>query len=186
MAGMEKISWLIVYLFINSWYFWLRRRPAKYYFRLVIDNKIPLLPAAVIPYVSYFGLMALAFGLLFFSPYFLDFIRSMTVAQLLASLIWYFFPNGIIRPEIAGRGRTRNWVRRLHWACRQSGCAFPSAHTYHSLIIGVFLARAYPQWQAAVAVWSALIVGSTVLTKQHYAADVAGGMALSVLALRVW
>jgi membrane-associated phospholipid phosphatase len=33
----------------------------------------------------------------------------------------------------------------------------------------------------AAAIWTALIVASTVLVKQHYIADVAGGLALAVV-----
>jgi len=182
---MEKLLWLTTYFLVNCLFFWLRKRPVKHYSKTRIDNKIPFISWAVVPYISYYFLYILAPVLLLFSPYFNEFARVIITGQLIASLIWYFFPNGMLHPEVVGNKRTDNWVRWIYRYTRNRGCAFPSTHTYHSLIMGTFLVRVYPQWQAAIAVWAAMIVCSTVFTKQHYVADVAGGAALSVLALKI-
>lgn len=156
----------------------------KYYCRLALDNKIPLLAWTIIPYISYFLLFILAVAVLFFSPHFFDFIKAMIIAQLAASAIWYFFPNGIERAELNGKKITERWLKRLYQFDRYVGCAFPSAHTYHSLIIGVYLSRLFPQWQGVIAAWVTAIVVSTVLTKQHYAADVIGGILVTLMAVK--
>ena len=109
----------------------------------------------------------------------------MILAQGLGDLFWYFFPNGVKRPEVKGKSLMRQWLRQLYLHDKYDGNAAPSAHVFHALIIGHFLARLWPEWGLLIYVWVGLIMASTVLIKQHYILDVLGGMLVAVIGLLV-
>jgi membrane-associated phospholipid phosphatase len=56
---------------------------------------------------------------------------------------------------------------------------FPSLHTSLSTLVAFHWFRVDRRLGIAVAIWTALIVASTVLIKQHNVADVAGGLLLA-------
>ena len=56
---------------------------------------------------------------------------------------------------------------------------FPSLHTSLSTIMAIHWWRTDRRLGIIAAVWTALIVASTVLVKQHYVADVASGLLLA-------
>ena len=56
---------------------------------------------------------------------------------------------------------------------------FPSLHTSLSTIIAIHWWRVDKRIGIPAAVWTALIVASTVLIKQHYFADLIGGLVLA-------
>jgi len=61
--------------------------------------------------------------------------------------------------------------------------AFPSLHAALAVYTFLFGARILPRrWLAPMVVWLALILYSTVATKQHYAVDVVAGVLLAVAA----
>jgi membrane-associated phospholipid phosphatase len=68
---------------------------------------------------------------------------------------------------------------RSIYAADQPYNDFPSLHTSLSTIIAIHWWRFDRRIGVAAAVWTALIVASTVLVKQHYLADVGGGLVLA-------
>ncbi len=77
------------------------------------------------------------------------------------------------------------WLKQLYRLDQYDGNAAPSAHVFHALIIGHFLARLWPQWSLLIYIWVGLIMASTVLIKQHYVLDVLGGMLVAAIGLLV-
>lgn len=182
---MEKLAWVLVYLFLNWLYLPLSRRPVKYYWKIKIDDKIPLVPGMVVSYLSY-ALLFVGGGLvLVWSEQFWPLAKAMIVAQLTADIIWYLFPNGVKRPTVNGQGLMVGWLRKLYAFNRHDANGCPSAHVFHALIVGHFLARLWPQFSPFIYVWAGLIVVSTVLIKQHYLLDVLGGILVAAIALWV-
>lgn len=182
---MEKVVLILIYLLLQWLYLPLNRRPVRFYWRNRWDDKIPLLPGFVVIYFSYFFLFFGGSLALIFSDWFWPFVKAMIIAQLLGDLFWYFWPNGVKRPEVRGNSRLRRWLKRLYQWDQYDGNACPSAHVFHALIIGHFLARLGPEWGALIYSWTGLIIASTVLIKQHYLIDIFGGILVAALALLV-
>lgn len=119
-------------------YFWLNKRPAKYYWKSKFDDQIPLIKIFVFPY---FSLLPLIITCLVF----LDggdltrFLVAYLIANLLASLFWYFVPNGVKRPKI----ETNNFLGKLLntvYSNDHDTNGFPSGHVYGACICTYFLA----------------------------------------------
>jgi len=182
---MEKAALILVYLFLQWLYLPLNCRPVKYYWKLPLDDYLPLLPGMIVFYFSYFLMFFPGSLTLIFSGQFRLFIIAMIIAQALGDLFWYFFPNGVRRPEVRGNGLMKQWLRRLYRFDKYDGNAVPSAHVFHMLIIGHFLTQLWPQWSWVIYIWVGLIIISTVLIKQHYVLDVLGGMLVAAISLRV-
>ena len=176
---------VLVYLLLN-WLYWpLPRRPVKHYWKFALDDRLPLLPGMLLIYCSYFLMFYGGSLILIFSGQFFPFVTGMITAQISGNLFWYFFPNGVRRPEVRGNGLMKQWLRRLYRFDKYDGNAVPSAHVFHMLIIGHFLTQLWPQWSWVIYIWVGLIIISTVLIKQHYVLDVLGGMLVAAISLRV-
>ena len=182
---MEKVSLVLIYLFLQWLYLPLNRRPVKYYWKLALDDRLPLLPGMIIVYFSYYLMFFIGSLVLVFSKQFWSFITAMIIVQALGDLFWWLFPNGVKRPEVKGKNIMSRWLKQLYRLDQYDGNAAPSAHVFHALIIGHFLARLWPQWSLLIYIWVGLIMASTVLIKQHYVLDVLGGMLVAAIGLLV-
>lgn len=182
---MEKVVPILIYLFLQWLYLPLNRRPVKYYWKTNLDDKIPLVQGMIVVYSSYFLLFFGGSFRLIFSDQFWPFIRAMIIAQSLGDLFWWLWPNGVKRPEIAGEGVIREWLKKLYRFDQYDGNAAPSAHVFHALVIGYFSSRLWTDWGLLIYGWVALIIASTVLIKQHYLVDILGGMLVAAIALSV-
>ncbi len=87
-----------------------------------------------------------------------------------------------MRPSPPGRDWLTAAVRHVYALDRPYN-DFPSLHTALAAIVAVLWRRTGRRTGAAVAVWCALLIASTVLIHQHYLADVAGGLAVAWLAV---
>lgn len=183
---MEKLGLILIYGILNLLYFPLNRRPAKYYWHIKMDEKIPLWPPMILVYLSYFLFFPGGAISLIFSEQFFLFAKSMIIAQSLGDLFWWLFPNGVKRPVITGGGWFKNRLRQLYQHDRYDGNACPSAHVFHALIVGYFLGQMLPEWSILIYFWPGLIIISTVLIKQHYVLDVFGGILVGAIAILLW
>ena len=182
---MEKLILVLIYIFLNWLYLPLSKRTIKYYWQTRIDDKIPLVPWMVVPYVSYFLLFLVGGLILILSQDYFGFIKAMIIAQLAADVFWYLFANGVKRPAVKESGLMNDWLRKLYRIDRHDGNGAPSAHAFHAVIVSYFLANQLPAWTGVIYVWAGLILASTVLAKQHYFLDLAGGILLAVIAIWV-
>jgi membrane-associated phospholipid phosphatase len=86
--------------------------------------------------------------------------------------------------EVAGKaaiGRPPLYRNGLHVAAFDS--SFPSGHTVRALLVAAVAASVWPRARAALAAWAAATVVLLVVAGDHVPSDVAGGVALAVLAL---
>ncbi|MDZ7587029.1 MAG: phosphatase PAP2 family protein [Patescibacteria group bacterium] len=180
---MDKPILILIYLFLQFLYVPLNRRPVKYYWKLALDNRLPLVPGMIVIYLSYYVMFFFGGLWLIFSAHFFAFIKVMIAAQLMSDLFWWLFPNGVKRPKVVGQSLLKNWLSKLYCHDKYDGNGAPSAHVFHTLIIGTFLTRLWPQWSLVIFIWMGLIVVSTVLIKQHYVVDVMGGILVAVAAV---
>ncbi len=164
----------------NEIYYALNHGPAVWNLRTPIDAALPVVPPFVIPYVSlnplvYFTLVVF---LLFRTKVFQSAGLSMLAAFFVSYLFYYFFQTEVIRPTLAGTDLFTRMIRDVY-AGDNPFNDFPSLHTSISTILALHWLRFDRRAGILACAWAVLIVASTVLIKQHYVADIAGGLALA-------
>jgi len=161
-----------VYLAANRWHW---REPAALPMT-ALDRAVPFSPWALPLYLSHFaflpaallGLSEQAFGRT---------LKAMLAALALCAAAFVAFPTAFPRPPAPGP------VFALLAAVDTPASCFPSLHVALAALAAWGLRLDGARWAGAAALWAALIAASTVLVKQHYAADAAGGALAAVLAL---
>ena len=164
----------------NLIYDGLNHGPNRIFLESPLDRALPVVPIFAIPYVSlipYIGVSLLAF--LFFR---IRVYRSAAITMIIVWFISYAFyfslQSYIARPAITGTDPFSGIIRSIY-ASDHPYNDFPSLHTSLSTIIAIQWWRVDRRVGIAATIWTVLIVMSTVLVKQHYLADVAGGLVLA-------
>jgi membrane-associated phospholipid phosphatase len=158
----------------------LNHGPNRIFLETPLDRALPIVPIFAIPYVSlipYIAVSLLAFLFVRTRVY-----RSAAITMIIVWFIsyacYFFLQSYIARPAITGTDPFSAVVRSIYAADRPYN-DFPSLHTSLSTIIAIHWWRIDRRIGIAAAIWTALIVMSTVLIKQHYLTDVVGGLALA-------
>mgnify|MGYP001561183422 FL=1 len=182
----NKLFLLTIVIATGLLYFPLNRRKSKYYWESKIDRKIPLIPIFIIPYIYlFFPYVALGFVFLWNTAVVTNFLESFIVANILADIIWYLFPNGVRRPEIKVTGFWEKIVKKLYKIDKFDTNGFPSSHVYCSSITTWYLILAFPQYWLLFLVVGISIIFSTLFVKQHYVVDVVGGLIIFLISVMV-
>jgi membrane-associated phospholipid phosphatase len=101
------------------------------------------------------------------------------IAVWLVSYAFYFFLQSYVaRPSVTGHDIFSSMVRSIY-ASDAPYNDFPSLHTSLSAIIAIHWWNIDRRIGIPAALWTTLIVASTVLVHQHYVADVALGLVLA-------
>ena len=180
----DKFLLLLIVVATGLLYIPLNRRKSKYYWGSALDRKIPLVPVFIFPYIYFFfPYLAIGFLLLIGSPIVLVFLKSFVVANIIAAIIWYVFPNGVKRPKVIGSGFLKKMIGNLYKFDKYESNGFPSSHVYYTSIITWYLVLAVPQYSLMFWFVGISIVLSTLFTKQHYIIDVIGGLTLSLISI---
>jgi len=149
-----------------------------------IDRWIPFHPWALWPYISLWFYVALPPSLLTSFRSLLSY-GSWVGALCIAGLVcFYFWPTAVPRQPLSTEGMAGFDLLR---GVDAAGNACPSLHVAAATFSAWWLHRllhalALPAWlRAANAAWYALIVWSTIATRQHVWWDVLAGVALALL-----
>ena len=160
----------------------LNHGPNRIFMETPVDRALPVVPIFAIPYVSlipYIGVSLLVF-LFFRVRVYRSAAITMIVVWFISYACYFFLQSYIARPQITGVDPFSAMIRTIY-ASDQPYNEFPSLHTSLSTIIAIHWWRFDRRIGVAAAIWTALIVASTVLVKQHYLADVAGGLVLATV-----
>ena len=158
----------------------LNHGPNRVFLETPLDRALPVVPIFAIPYVSlipYIGVSLLVF-LFFRVRVYRSAALTMIIVWFISYAFYFFLQSYIARPHITGTDPFSGMIRSIY-AADQPYNDFPSLHTSLSTIIAIHWWRFDRRIGVAAAVWTALIVASTVLVKQHYLADVGGGLVLA-------
>lgn len=151
---------------------------------LAVDRMIPFTPGAAFIYVSQFVTMPLVIWLMTSRRQLLRCCRGLLLLIGVSFLLFYFWPTAVARPEsvpgrfffydlVVGADRTRNACPSLHAAFGvfTAGCAWE-----------LFQGWRYSRWLIGISwAWTAAILFSTLLIKQHVFLDLLAGSLLGMM-----
>jgi membrane-associated phospholipid phosphatase len=151
-----------------------------------IDRTLPFSATWVFAYTT-FWLFAFA-PLLYtrYPPYFRRVFAAMVATMVVTYAIFIVFPTAnVLRPSLDGTVGFASWLVRQIYAGDAPDNCFPSLHVALSCVAAWSLGEVDPRVRIGAWVLAVLIIVSTVLLKQHYVVDVAGGVLLGFVAHRL-
>ncbi|MDR1206116.1 MAG: phosphatase PAP2 family protein [Peptococcaceae bacterium] len=162
------------------WFYYLQKNNTpRYFVDMKIDDYIPFTPFFVIPYLSWFIYMAIVLSYFFIYSR-ADFIRAgffILCGMSISMLCYTLFPYGNqLRPEIVGHSPAQRILRFVYDLDPPNNC-LPSIHVLNTMGIHFAILRSpkfvhMKKLKFLSGVLMILICLSTVLIKQHSAADV--------------
>jgi len=169
--------------FTSQIYYALNHGPAVINLHTALDSAIPVVPIFVIPYDSLqpYIYATLILFLLFRSKYFQSACLAMITVWFISYAFYYFLQSEVIRPVLTGTDTFSKMVMNVY-AGDNAFNDFPSLHTSLSAILAIHWVKVNRPLGILLSIWTALIVASTLLVKQHYIADMIFGLALAFAA----
>ena len=149
-----------------------------------IDQSVPFLKWTLWFYVLEYTMIPLAFVLIRTEAILVDLVYTLLVGIVLSSVIFLLFPTFIPRPEIYGNSLLDTAFRALHLIDAPTNC-FPSMHVSLSVTVSAYLFKESKSFGTAAFLLTLLVIISTLTTKQHYFADILGGIGVSWISIRI-
>ncbi len=158
----------------------LNHGPYRLFLRSPIDQALPVVPIFVVPYVSLQPVIygSLVMFLLFRARIFQSAVLSMILTFLVSYAFFAFLQTYVERPALTASDVFTRMIRDVYSGDHPFN-DFPSLHVSTSAIIAIHWWRFSRRFWPLAAIWAVLIAMSTVLIRQHYTADVAGGLILA-------
>ena len=149
-----------------------------YLLRMPWDDLVPFWPAWSIPYllsIFWWSACFLWAALKMDMPIYKTLIVS-TVFMLLSSYtVYILFPTYVERPNVESVGWQFDLIRYI-FANDHVNNAFPSGHTYNTMLITLFWWNWHPSLRWLWVLISIIIILSTLFTGQHNLVDPLGGI----------
>ncbi len=158
----------------------LNHGPAVLNLHTALDSALPLVPVFVIPYVSLqpYIYATLILFLIFRTKYFQSACLAMLTVWFISYGFYYFLQSEVIRPVLTGTDIFSKMVMKVY-AGDNPFNDFPSLHTSLSSLMAIHWIKVNKPLGIVLSIWTALIIASTLLIKQHYLADLVFGLALA-------
>jgi membrane-associated phospholipid phosphatase len=166
--------------FTSQIYALLNHGPAVINLHTALDSAIPVVPIFVIPYnsIQNYIYATLVLFLLFRTKYFQSACLAMITVWFISYGFYYFLQSEVVRPVLTGTDIFSKMVMNVY-AGDNAFNDFPSLHTSLSTILAIHWVRVNKPLGIVLSIWTALIVASTLLIKQHYVADLIFGLVLA-------
>jgi PAP2 superfamily. len=148
-----------------------------------LDERLPLVPAMVVPYVGSFVFWALTYyGLARSGDAFWPLTAAVLLGNTISDICFILLPTRMDRPHISGRGLFRFALRVVYFFDTPDNL-FPSVHCLISGLcaLAVTAAPVALIWKLTANLLALFIYASTVLVRQHRLADVPAGVALALI-----
>jgi membrane-associated phospholipid phosphatase len=149
--------------------------------KLPIDDLIPLWSMWAVPYLISIVWWTAAFVWAAFKmpdDLYNALITGMIGVMLISYAIYLIFPTYVLRPDLSGTDWATSLVRAIYSGDR-AYCAFPSGHTYATMLITLFWWKWQPRLRPLWGITALIVLLSTLFTRQHYVLDVVGGIAMA-------
>ena len=163
-------------------YFWTNKRPSKYNFKISLDDKIKALPLSIIPYALQIPFIIFTYFQIQTTQITNSFYLSVIIANVSATIFWYFVPNGVKRQPLTEKSFFSKIINFVYRHDNDTN-GFPSAHVYISLLCAYYLSISFTSLNIIWVTIGILISASTIFTKQHYLIDILGGVIFTILSL---
>lgn len=150
----------------------------------LVDQAMPFIGWTVWVYSSEYVMLPLAFLLIRDGNNAKALTCALSVAIIISSLVFFWFPTIMIRPKLLGSDIHEQAMKLLHWVDPPTNC-FPSLHVSMMILLAVYLSKESKSWGLFSWALAVLVSVSTLTTKQHYFVDVLGGVFVAWAAVRV-
>lgn len=184
MAPRMRLVWLAVLLALQFLYIPINRTvQGGVVLATPWDGLFPLWPVWVIPY-----LLSLVWwvGCFIWAAWKMDddlfraFVISMILVMLASYLVYILYPTYVIRPSPDGDGWL-TWLVALLYRGDRVNNAFPSGHTYNTVMIALYWWRWKPRQRWLWLTITIVVLLSTLFTRQHNLPDLIGGIVFAWL-----
>jgi membrane-associated phospholipid phosphatase len=188
MALGMRLAWFIALLFVQLLYFPINRiARGGVALATPLDALIPLWPIWAAPY-----LLSLAWwtGCLVWAVWKMEasryraFVAAVLAVTLTSYVIYLVYPTYVERPSVEGNGWQVALIRFIYGHDRAYN-ACPSGHTYTTVLINLFWWRWHPRKRWLWLGITAIILLSTLFTRQHNLLDLICGIALALVGYRL-
>lgn len=148
--------------------------------RSFVDDWIPFLQGTIWVYLSEYLFLILAIWFSAGDRRRSDTVYGLVLTAIIGMVIFTLLPTSVMRqsPDLAG---ATGFLWRFLFAVDTAGNALPSLHVANTCLATIALSSRRGLWRITVLVWAAMIILSTLTTKQHYAIDVLGGLMLAAV-----
>jgi membrane-associated phospholipid phosphatase len=184
MTPRRRLAWLILLLSLQLLYFPINRTiQGGVVLTTPWDANIPLWPVWVIPYLLSIGWWI---GSFIWAAWRMDdglyraFIVSFVAVFATSYLVYIVYPTYVVRPS----PQAGDWLTRtinLLYANDRVNNAFPSGHTYNTVLIALYWRHWYPRWRWLWLAITVVVLLSTLFTRQHNIPDLIGGIVFACL-----
>jgi membrane-associated phospholipid phosphatase len=143
--------------------------------------RLPLVSAFALPYTSAYCMPIVLLFVPCDRARFRRFVAAFAAAILASAPFFVLLP--LVPPRLALGDGPLDRLLALQFFLDVDGNCFPSLHVSMAVLTALAVGRCVPRARAPMLLWAALVAVSTVFVHQHYAVDVAAGVALAVV---VW
>jgi membrane-associated phospholipid phosphatase len=143
-----------------------------------IDRAVPFLEWTIWIYVSYFVILFVPFLVCRDELRVMHVFYALALNSVLAGAIFLVWPTQVAVQQPSGEGLTGLLWQALLTVDRPVNCV-PSLHVANASVCAFALRQEGTEWRYGAPVWLALIVLSTLTTKQHFFIDIAAGVLLA-------
>lgn len=151
-----------------------------------LDDKIPFLTIFIYPYISWYFMLAIIPYIMYVSKpqNFFYYASTAIVTSSIAVIIFISFPTTINRPEVVGNDFTSSLTRFIFDMDDPPVCCLPSMHCalcFLFIIYTINIKELKPAVKALIALWSIVIMISTLFIKQHVIYDILAALVLILI-----
>jgi membrane-associated phospholipid phosphatase len=143
-----------------------------------VDRAIPFLEWTIWIYVSYFLFLFVPFAVCRDEARVTRALYALALNSVLAGVVFLAWPTQLTAQQPAGGGLTGLLWQALLTVDRPVNCV-PSLHVANACVCAFAVQHEGRTWRSVAPVWLALIVLSTLTTKQHFVIDIAAGVLLA-------
>ena len=144
-----------------------------------IDRAIPFLEWTIWIYVSYFLFLFVPFVVCRDEARVRRVVYSLALNSVLAGAVFLAWPTQLAAQQPSAGGLTGFLWQALLMVDRPVNCV-PSLHVANACVCAFALQREGTTWRYGAPVWLALIMVSTLTTKQHFFIDISAGALLAM------
>jgi membrane-associated phospholipid phosphatase len=175
LAALGIVSFIAVFYVVPMHLHFVRPTPLV---PTAVDRAVPFLEWTIWIYVSYFVILFVPFVVCRDEARVMRVLRALALNSVLAGAVFLAWPTQLAVQQPSGEGLTGLLWRALLTVDRPSNCV-PSLHVANACVCAFVLRDEGIAWRYSAPVWLALIVLSTLTTKQHYFIDIAAGVLLA-------